>query len=442
MWSLTGACVISTRGALADPRSGVAALLFVPGRLGGLQRFMTLDSLSQQLDVSLRSPECESLWPLIARDRRGEARRWVRGLADGARVPIHYQAIEGDALQQGLQQQIQEHLRVCRRVEGGLRPFSEIGDARSSLQLLAHELEENLGVPGHDARERALDNIALLQLGAVQAQGLPDWLSTAARAVRQQYARLLAAIREACMPWNSSWSASYRTSMTLPGRALSNGSSRTVLTRSWISTSRCSIFPTVSSGVWGGHPERMVGESGPKTVVSEGRTTYSLLRLALENLDPQAPGTKRRLQHGRILDRTWQQRLTPDYLISMISALDLGGHYDTLIQRTFYGVDNPGLGPLRAFDQALLYRLVRQRARMELFSARQQGLSDWAAEVFERALSAECAADLRNEHLDLELHFVTFAGRAFALGPACGQCRGYPRQGFCKNTYLSAGRSP
>ncbi|NWB48985.1 dermonecrotic toxin domain-containing protein [Pseudomonas gingeri] len=413
-WSLTGGCVISTRGALADPRSGVAALLFVPGRLGGLQRFMTLDSLSQQLDVSLRSPECESLWPLIARDRRGEARRWVRGLADGARVPIHYQAIEGDALQQGLQQQIQEHLRVCRRVEGGLRPFSEIGDARSSLQLLAHELEENLGVPGHDARERALDNIALLQLGAVQAQGLPDWLSTAARAVRQQYARLLARYQR------SIHALELKLERQLPD--LDDFARESLIKR----LKQDGFYPELDidkplfdlpdsvERVWVGHPERMVGESGPKTMVSEGRTTYSLLRLALENLDPQAPGTKRRLQHGRILDRTWQQRLTPDYLISMISALDLGGHYDTLIQRTFYGVDNPGLGPLRAFDQALLYRLVRQRARMELFSARQQGLSDWAAEVFERALSAECAADLRTEHLELELHFVTFAGRAFA----------------------------
>jgi len=413
-WSLTGACVISTRAALADPRLSVAALLFVPGRLGGLQRFMTLDSLSQQLDVSLRSPECESLWPLIARDRRGEARRWVRGRPDGERIPIHYQTIEADALQQGLQQQIQDHLRVCRLIEGGLRPFSEIGDTHSSLQLLAHELEENLGVPGHDARERALDNVALLQLGAVQAQGLPGWLSTAARAVRQQYARLLARYQR------SMHALELKLERQLPD--LDDFARESLIKQ----LRQDGFYPGLDidkplfdlpdsvERVWAGHPERMVGESGPKTVVSEGRTTYSLLRLALENLDPQAPGTKRRLQHGRILDRAWQQRLTPDYLMGTISALDLGGHYDTLIQRAFYGVDNSRLEPLRAFDQALLYRLVRQRARMELFSARQQGLSDWAAEVFERALGAECTADLRNERLDLELHFVTFAGRAFA----------------------------
>ncbi|MEF9671718.1 hypothetical protein QNM99_01245 [Pseudomonas sp. PCH446] len=97
---------------------------------------------------------------------------------------------------------------------------------------------------------------------------------------------------------------------------------------------------------------------------------------------------------------------------------DLGagpwGHYDTRIQRAFYGVDNPRQAPLRAFEQALLYRLVRQRAHMELFSARQQGLSDWAAEVFEKALNAEFVADLRTEQVELELHCVTFAGRTFA----------------------------
>ncbi|NWA29565.1 hypothetical protein HX866_32265 [Pseudomonas gingeri] len=413
-WSLTGACVISTRPAPADPRLSVSALLFVPGRLGGLQRFLTLDSLSQQLDVSLRSPECESLWPLIARDRRGEARRWVRGRPEGERIPIHYQAIEAPALQQGLQQQIQDHLRVCRQVEDGLRPFSEIGDARSSLQLLAHELEENLGVPAHDARARALDNIALLQLGAVQAQGLPAWLSTASRVVRQQYARLLARYQR------NMHALELKLERQLPD--LDDFARESLIKQ----LKQDGFYPELDidkplfdlpdsvERVWVGHPERMVGEAGAKTVVSEGRTTYSLLRLALENLDPQVPGTQRRLQHGRILDRAWQQRLTPGYLMGTISALDLGGHYDTQIQRAFYGVDNPRLEPPRAFDQALLYRLVRQRARMELFSARQQGLSDWAAEVFEMALNAQRAADLRNERVELELHFVTFAGRAFA----------------------------
>ncbi|NVZ79913.1 hypothetical protein HX859_33945, partial [Pseudomonas gingeri] len=77
-WLLTGACVISTRQALADRRVSTSALLFVPGRQGGLQRFISLDSLAQRLGVTLLSPECDSLWPLIARDQRGDARRWVR----------------------------------------------------------------------------------------------------------------------------------------------------------------------------------------------------------------------------------------------------------------------------------------------------------------------------------------------------------------------------
>ncbi|NVZ67354.1 hypothetical protein HX867_35165, partial [Pseudomonas gingeri] len=109
----------------------------------------------------------DSLWSLIARDQRGEAHRWVRGRPAGERLPVHYQPIEASALRQGLQQQIDDHLRVCRAVEGGLRPFSEIADAPASLQLLADELADNLGVPAHDARERALDNLAPLRLGAV-----------------------------------------------------------------------------------------------------------------------------------------------------------------------------------------------------------------------------------------------------------------------------------
>lgn len=413
-WSLAGACAISTRQALADSRSGASVLLFVPGRLGGLQRFMTLDSLSQRLDISLRSPESESFWPLIARDRRSEARSWVRRLPVGERIPIHYRAVETDALQQGLQQQIQDHLRLCRLIEGGLRPFWEIADASSSLQLLAHELEENLGVPGHEARARALDNVAVLQLGAVQAQGLPGWVSAASRLDRQQYARLLTRYQRSVQ------ALELKLEHQLPD--LDDFARGKIIER----LKQDGFYPGLDidkplfdlpdsvERVWVGHPERAAGEAGPKTVVSESRQTYSFLRLALENLDPQAPWTKRRLQHGRILDPAWRQRLSPDYLIATISALDLGGHYDTRIQRAFYGVDNPRQAPLRAFEQALLYRLVRQRAHMELFSARQQGLSDWAAEVFEKALNAEFVADLRTEQVELELHCVTFAGRTFA----------------------------
>ena len=413
-WSLTGAWVISTRQALADPRSSVSALLYVPGPLGGLQRFMSLDRLSQQLSSTLHNPECESFWPLIARDQRDAARNWVRELPVGEPIAIHYQPMEADALQQGFQQQIQDHLQVCRRIEAGLRPFAQISDVRSSLQLLAHELEENLGVPGHDARERALDNIALLRFGSVQAQGLPGWLSTAARPERQQYARLLARYQK------SAQALERKLESQLPdlddfarGKIIAQLKQDGVYPGLDIEKPLFDLPDSVER-VWVGHPERTVGEAGAKSVVSDTRHTYSFLRLALENLDPQAPGTKRRLQHGRILDPVWRQRLSPDYLIRTISALDLGGHYDSLIQRAFYGVDNPRSEPLRAFDRTLLYRLVRQRARMELFSARQQGLSDWAAEVFETALSSGSAADLRNDRRDLELYFVTFAGRAFA----------------------------
>ncbi|NWA04952.1 dermonecrotic toxin domain-containing protein [Pseudomonas gingeri] len=413
-WPLAGACVISTRQALADRRVGTSALLFVPGRQGGLQRFISLDSLAQRLGLTLLSPECDSLWSLIARDQRGEAHRWVRGRPAGERLPVHYQPIEASALRQGLQQQIDDHLRVCRAVEGGLRPFSEIADAPASLQLLADELAENLGVPAHDARERALDNLAALRLGAVQAQGLPSWLSEASRSLRRQYARLLARYQK------SGQALELKLERQLPD--LDDFARGKLIERLRLDGLYPGLeidkplfdLPDSVERVWAGHPERAVGESGPKTVVSDTRQTYSFLRLALENLDPQVLGTRRRLQHGRVLDRTWQQRLTPDYLIATISALDLGGQYDRLIQRAFYGVEDPRLEQIKAFDRALLYRVVRQRAAMELFSARQQGLGDWAAQAFEVALNAEFSVDLRTARLELELHLVTFAGRAFA----------------------------
>ncbi|QXI28727.1 dermonecrotic toxin domain-containing protein [Pseudomonas vanderleydeniana] len=413
-WALTGACVICTREALADPRLNTAALLFVPGDLGGLEAFVSLDSLSQRVGLTLLDPECESLWPLIARERRGELRDWLRELAPGAGVPVHYQVIAKDAWQQGVKQQIEEHLRICRAIEGGLRPFSEIGDARSSLQMLAHELEQNLRVPGHDARERALENLAALQLTAAQARELPEWLAQAPLVLRQRYARLL---RHYLL---SVQALTQRLEQRLPD--LDDFARAKLIER----LERDGFHPGLEidkplfdlpervERVWVGHPESPAGGSTAKTEVSPQRRRYSFLQLALENLDPHAPATRLRLQHGRILDPAWQERLTPDYLISSISNLDLGGQYDTLIHQAFYGIDDPRGEAVPAFERQLLARLVRQRARLELFSARQQGLGEQAARLFERALDEGGGLQPRNDGPAPELYFLTFAGRAFA----------------------------
>ncbi|KPA92188.1 hypothetical protein PF66_00859 [Pseudomonas asplenii] len=413
-WALTGACIVTTRQALADPQLNTATWLFVPGRLGGLAVFVSLESLSQQLGLTLLDPECETLWPLVARDRRGALRDWLRQLAPGARVPVHYRVIAADAVRHGLRQQIREHLRLCQAIEGGLRPFSEIGDARSSLQMLAHELEQSLNVPEHDAREQALENIAALQLTAAQARELPAWLAQATFGRRQQYARLL----RSCQL--SAQALTRRLEQRLPD--LDDFARGKLIERLRQDGLHPGLeidkplfdLPDSVERVWVGHPENPVGGAGPKTVVSEQRHRYSFLQLALENLDPQAPGTRLRLQQGRILDSAWQQRLTPDYLISTISALDLGGQYDTLIQQAFYGVDDPRSEAVPAFERALLDRLVRQRARLELFSARQQGLGEQAARLFEQALNDTPVANPRHDAPAPELYFITFAGRAFA----------------------------
>jgi len=413
-WTLTGACVITTRQALADRTLNTPALLFVPGRLGGLEAFSNLESLSQQVGFTLLAAEGETLWPLVARDQRAALRDWLRQLPAEGRVAVHYRPVTADALREGVQQQIQQHLRICRAIEGGLRPFSEIADARGSLQMLAHELEQSLVVPGHDAREQALDNLAALQFATAQARELPAWLSDAALAVRRQYARLLARHQQSLQALER------RLERQLPD--LDDFARGKIIER----LKQDGLYPGLDvdsplfdlpdsvERVWSPHPEQPVGGSGPKTVVSERHRTYSFLQLALENLDPQLPGTRRRLEYGRILDSTWESRLTPDYLISTIFALDLGGQYDTLIQRAFYGVDDPRREALPLLERALLYRLVRQRARLELFSARQQGLGEQAAQLFEQALGGESVTPSPGERLAIELYFVTFAGRAFA----------------------------
>lgn len=131
-----------------------------------------------------------------------------------------------------------------------------------------------------------------------------------------------------------------------------------------------------------------------KKVVSSQRTTFSLLQLALHNLDPKAPWTRWRLNRARWLDPAWKERLSVRYLINTLSSLDLGGEYDKRILKAFYPpTSTPATSP--GLSQALVYRALRQRAQMQLYSAVQQGLSDKAQRLFTLAMAAGSASDLK-----------------------------------------------
>ena len=116
-----------------------------------------------------------------------------------------------------------------------------------------------------------------------------------------------------------------------------------------------------------------VGDRNIVLTPTAARTTFSLLQLTLHNLDPLAPWTAWRFNRARYLQPEWKQRLNADYLTRMVSSLDIGGQYDTLINRVFY----PRIEADRELSNGripeLLNRALRAGVEYHLFCATQQG---------------------------------------------------------------------
>ncbi|WLH88774.1 hypothetical protein PSH87_19415 [Pseudomonas sp. FP453] len=147
------------------------------------------------------------------------------------------------------------------------------------------------------------------------------------------------------------------------------------------------------------------GDRHIKKTVSPQRTTFSLLELALHNLDPQAPWTEWRLNRARYLQPAWQMRLTPRYLMKTLASLDIAGHYQQLIRQVFYPArSSTGL------PRPLIDRAARQLARVQLFSATQQGLSLPAQQLFTRAMAPRAATGVPAPTLS----FVRLRGHTLA----------------------------
>ncbi|QLG92150.1 hypothetical protein HZF02_09330 [Pseudomonas yamanorum] len=155
---------------------------------------------------------------------------------------------------------------------------------------------------------------------------------------------------------------------------------------------------------WESHPVRPIGDSGSKVVVSQERRTYSLLQLALRNLDAQAPWTPLILRNTVYRVPKWKERLSADYLIRTLSSMDIGGRYEKRILEAFYPEQAGGVA------QELMWRVHQEQARMVLFSACQQGLGKLARRMFTTALAVRSAEGLVCDDMHLRLCVVRLCG--------------------------------
>ncbi|NWE42573.1 hypothetical protein HX875_24080 [Pseudomonas yamanorum] len=406
LYRLLGVLVVTTREAFSHPERLQPVVLQVPGKYGGFQAFGSLDKLSASLDASLKSPDGSMLWHCIPQDQRRDAREVIQALAASEPTLVYYEAMEGNVLSDPFKEQINRYAQTDRWVGQGGRPFSEVTDLALTRTLLARELADSLRLPLSTARAQAFANISVLRLAVAQANTLPAWLASASRPLRKRYQRLHTHYLASASALEQELGHVLPSLEVFARKTLVEGLKREGLPSLLDIDTPFLDMPDDVSTHWESHPQRPAGDSGVRTVISQERHTYSLLQLALHNLDAEAPWTRQRLHYSHYLEPLWAQHLPAEDLTRLIAGLDLAGQYERLITRTFYP---DASGAPASLPTALLERPWLQRARRDHFSARQQGLSEGALSAFSTALAARTPEDLKRNGHHLQLCCVHLA---------------------------------
>lgn len=401
---LMGVFAITTGAALTDWAARQSVVLCVPGLRGGMQAFGTLDDLSRRLEASLRNPHNPTLWSCVARNERLALKARVAALSADQRLQVYFAVNEGDLLLDCLKAQVRQHMQTDAWVGQGGRPFTEVSDLALTRQLLAAELADQLQLPSDTTLELAMTHVSLLRLASAEAKALPTWLASASRSVRKRYRCLQSRYLHSAQAFERTLWQRLPDLYTYAREALISRLTRDGFYPQLNLDQPLLDIPDDVTAQWKTHPERPVGDSGSQLIVSPQRSRYSLLQLALANLDPEAPWTRWRLQFARYLDPAWKDRLSADYLIKTIAELDVGGRYEQALEQLFQ--DHPPDG----VSSVLLYRPHEQQAEWALFNAQAQGLSAFAEKLFTTAMSARTAEDLNRHGYRLQLCSVRLVG--------------------------------
>ncbi|KRP60582.1 hypothetical protein TU79_11770 [Pseudomonas trivialis] len=388
-YRLQAAFVLVSEAVSSTAKSRQAVLLYVPGVEGGLQRFRTMALLTRCVQASFKSRDPGALWQCIGRSERNAARAWSRGRGADEAIVTTFEEIEGDVLLAGLNEQIRGFTDARQNILQGAKVFTEVTDANLAMTLLSVELAQSLQVPASEAREVALTQVQTVMVAAGLATKLPTWHTRLPASTRKIYERHLRHQQRSERHWQRYLTRQLGDVETFARPLLIRQLTADGFYPQLDIDKPLFDIPDDVSSVWVSHPERAAGESGPKTVVSQERSTFSFMQLALSNLDPQAPWTRWRLNHMNCLDPAWRTRLSVDYLIETISALDIGGQYDRRILDVCYGEgDIDATAQTAPLLHELLRRPVQRQTRLDLISAEQLNLSEHGLLLFKRAVKA------------------------------------------------------
>lgn len=369
---------ITRTAALGEPERRVPVVLCAFGREGGVVEFARLGALSRGIQASLGSRDGSVLWRYVERRHRAGVAEQVAGQT----LAVRYEPIEGNPLALAFKRLLKGYLAQEQGLAGPTRIFSETQDAQLSRLLLAVELDEHLNAPASSARAQARAHVELVRKAASAKHQLPLWLAEADAARHSRFKHLQG------RNLGSVFAFEEHLKQRLPD--LHSYARRVLVARLRedgleldIDTPFIELPDRVDGRFCGWESVCVVGERGEILTPSPARTCLSLLQLALQNLDPQMTPTWWRFQYARYLIPAWQPQLTPDYLISMVSSLDIGAGYEALIDGVFYP-------PARADDARvpqLLRRALQAGAEADLYSAVQQGLSADGQRLFSKAMA-------------------------------------------------------
>ena len=389
---------VTRTAALGDPERRVPVVLCAFGRQGGVAAFPSLAALSRSVRASLGSRDESLIWRYVERQQRLTVGEQVAARA----LTVRYQTIEGNPVLIALKRLLKGYVLLQRSAN----IFDEVDDGQLSRLLLATELREQLEAPGNDALTHARRHFDLVRKAAEAKKKLPPWLTQATPAQVNRFKRVQGRYLGGVFAFEE------RLRQRLPdvhefarthliARLREDG----LYPQLNIDTPFIDMPDQVDGRFCGWESACTVGDRKEVLTPSQGRTQFSLLQLALHNLDPQMRPTYWRFKYATYLQPVWKQRLSPGYLINLVSSLDIGGQYEALIRREFY----PPERPERGLPQ-LLRRAVQAGIDANLYSAIRQGLTANAQSIFKTAMAAHSPEGLHENGHQLQLHVVHLVG--------------------------------
>ncbi len=405
-YSLHNVWVVTTAAAVRVPIRQLPVVLYALGEEGGVTGFAGLDALTRSVKASLVSRDDSVLWGSVARDKRPG----LRAHAAHEMLEVRYVPIQGKPALVFIKKLLGSYARLYNSVDEITCMFSEVKDAQISRALLLTELEHHLQVPANSALSQAQTNVALLHNLALEAKKLPAWLASASHAQRRHFRRL----QKHYM--SSAWAFLARQEQRVPDLMTYARHAVTARLRREGIALEVEVdepFIAMSGDIHGSYCDymdacRLKDLHGVQSSSSSCRA-FSLVQLALHNLDPQATWTQYKLNRACVLGWPWRD-FQVNQLRQIMSSLDIGGQYDALINTAFYPAVNPDQPLSEGRIPELLNRVLRAGVAYHLFSAVQQGLSANAQSVFSTAMAARTPQDLLKNQHELQLYKVHLVG--------------------------------